>query len=65
MNRVTIWWIPKADASAIMAQAIAIEVAVVQCSKRKNKCFIGPSLHSIEKRPPASAGRALQEKPIT
>jgi hypothetical protein len=35
---------PKPEAKAIMTQAIPIEIEVVQCSKRKNKCFIGPSL---------------------
>jgi hypothetical protein len=44
MNRVTIWWMPKPLANAIITQAIPIDIEVVQCSKRKNKCFIGPLL---------------------
>jgi hypothetical protein len=43
MNRVKIWWMPKAEAKAIMTQATIIDRDVVQCSKRKKKCFIGLS----------------------
>jgi hypothetical protein len=43
---------PRAEASAIMKQAIIIENDVVQCSISNMSCFMEPSLCLKEKRPP-------------
>jgi hypothetical protein len=52
IKRVKIWWMPKAEAKAIIRHAIIIDNEVVQCSKRKKSNFIRSSLCLKEKRPP-------------
>jgi hypothetical protein len=51
----------KAEASAIIAQATIIEAAVVHCSKRKNKCFMGRFSAKLKNaRQPKPVGRPWQ-----